>query len=437
MYMDVTHAASTVPSQEKADDDDANVGLKKGDAAVKGNAASASKKGLEVKRGSSDVTLTSEGTPEPPKKPILTVALFHASEIGKLHRFPTKKVLQGDSDDQFLGMTSIDLTHLLTGKVSSVDEWLPLTGANKQHSSRRSRVRVVCEYDPSDSAPRAGDMVRFTDFCHHTDLYPLYHGRKYKVVDSADGDMVKLEHETPEGWVTTFQVHRYMLICEERHHSTVELYQDELITMTERIANSAMVGAVQESVDRVAEDGLLDVGADVVRGARGLLQRWWEGGLETTVRDLTVATNWDGQHGIRNTTADSLDTTASLDEMPSPPVALPSESTDSSEVFADKGSALPNMPPCPITGEPMIDPVVAADGHTYERSAIARWLSTSNKSPLTGSVLPHKDLVPNYMLLSSLASSGTVHTKNEQQPEENEEKLEENEEKVEEDKTKL
>jgi hypothetical protein len=50
----------------------------------------------------------------------------------------------------------------------------------------------------------------------------------------------------------------------------------------------------------------------------------------------------------------------------------------------------------------MREPVVAADGHTYERGAIARWLSTSDKSPLTGSILPHKNLVPNYMLLSSL-----------------------------------
>jgi hypothetical protein len=60
------------------------------------------------------------------------------------------------------------------------------------------------------------------------------------------------------------------------------------------------------------------------------------------------------------------------------------------------------MPACPITGEPMRDPVVAADGHTYERKAIARWLKSSDKSPLTGSVLTHKNLVSNYMLLSSL-----------------------------------
>ena len=49
-----------------------------------------------------------------------------------------------------------------------------------------------------------------------------------------------------------------------------------------------------------------------------------------------------------------------------------------------------------------MDPVVAADGHTYERSAIARWLQTSDKSPMTGSVLFHKELVPNYGLLSSV-----------------------------------
>jgi len=57
----------------------------------------------------------------------------------------------------------------------------------------------------------------------------------------------------------------------------------------------------------------------------------------------------------------------------------------------------------------MRDPVVAADGHTYERSAIARWLATSDKSPLTGSILPHKNLVPNYMLVSSLQEAQQSH----------------------------
>ena len=51
---------------------------------------------------------------------------------------------------------------------------------------------------------------------------------------------------------------------------------------------------------------------------------------------------------------------------------------------------------------------MAADGHTYERAAIARWLTTSDKSPLTGEILAHKELVPNYMLLSSLREAAAA-----------------------------
>lgn len=44
------------------------------------------------------------------------------------------------------------------------------------------------------------------------------------------------------------------------------------------------------------------------------------------------------------------------------------------------------------------------DRHTYERSAITRWLQKSDMSPLTGEPMRHKDLVPNYLLISSLSA---------------------------------
>ena len=44
---------------------------------------------------------------------------------------------------------------------------------------------------------------------------------------------------------------------------------------------------------------------------------------------------------------------------------------------------------CPITLEKCIDPVIANDGHTYERSAIMQVLLTSGVSPLTRSTLDH------------------------------------------------
>jgi len=55
---------------------------------------------------------------------------------------------------------------------------------------------------------------------------------------------------------------------------------------------------------------------------------------------------------------------------------------------------------CSLTHEAMIDPVVDALGNTYERSAIERWLRGHNTSPLTGAVLPHKELTPNIVLKS-------------------------------------
>mmetsp|Transcript_19008 Transcript_19008/g.56986 ORF Transcript_19008/g.56986 Transcript_19008/m.56986 type:complete len:741 (+) Transcript_19008:233-2455(+) len=54
---------------------------------------------------------------------------------------------------------------------------------------------------------------------------------------------------------------------------------------------------------------------------------------------------------------------------------------------------------CPITLETMTDPVVCADGQTYQREAIQSWLdSGKTTSPLTGAPLEHHILVPNYAL---------------------------------------
>ncbi|GLC39408.1 hypothetical protein PLESTM_000893500 [Pleodorina starrii] len=53
---------------------------------------------------------------------------------------------------------------------------------------------------------------------------------------------------------------------------------------------------------------------------------------------------------------------------------------------------------CPITQEPLRDPVVAADGNTYERLAIEAWLQQHDTSPMTNEILPHKALTPNNLI---------------------------------------
>ena len=53
---------------------------------------------------------------------------------------------------------------------------------------------------------------------------------------------------------------------------------------------------------------------------------------------------------------------------------------------------------CPLSLEPMREPVVAADGITYERSFLEEWLKRNTTSPCTGLPLQHMHLVPNLAL---------------------------------------
>ncbi len=57
---------------------------------------------------------------------------------------------------------------------------------------------------------------------------------------------------------------------------------------------------------------------------------------------------------------------------------------------------------CPITREPMEDPVICCDGHTYERQAIEMWLANNSRSPKTNQELPSRELIPNHALRSSI-----------------------------------
>lgn len=51
----------------------------------------------------------------------------------------------------------------------------------------------------------------------------------------------------------------------------------------------------------------------------------------------------------------------------------------------------------------MKEPVIAADGHTYERKAVQEWLQHHKTSPVTGCVLAHIRLIPNVLIRSVLA----------------------------------
>ncbi|XP_047436473.1 WD repeat, SAM and U-box domain-containing protein 1 [Mugil cephalus] len=65
---------------------------------------------------------------------------------------------------------------------------------------------------------------------------------------------------------------------------------------------------------------------------------------------------------------------------------------------------------CPITRELMREPVIAADGYSYEREAIESWISTKNRtSPMTNLPLLTTLLTPNYTLKMAIGRWKTSH----------------------------
>ena len=68
------------------------------------------------------------------------------------------------------------------------------------------------------------------------------------------------------------------------------------------------------------------------------------------------------------------------------------------------GAAVPDGFECTITQDVMEDPVVAADGHSYERAAIEQWLTERRTSPLTGAALASRALLPNIALRKAIAA---------------------------------
>jgi len=116
-------------------------------------------------------------------------------------------------------------------------------------------------------------------------------------------------------------------------------------------------------------------------------------------------------------------------DLPAPPVAdaddaylMPEEQPQQEEPpgdhtcliaarFGGSEDAVPEAFVCSITQRVMLDPVVAADGHTYDRAAILRWFAQGHsqlKSPLSGELLRTTELLPNNNLRSQIQNFSTT-----------------------------
>jgi hypothetical protein len=64
---------------------------------------------------------------------------------------------------------------------------------------------------------------------------------------------------------------------------------------------------------------------------------------------------------------------------------------------------LPKEYLCPLTHEVFLYPVLASDGHSYEKTAIELWLNSHDVSPLTGEKLDGQLIIPNNTLKELVA----------------------------------
>ena len=97
----------------------------------------------------------------------------------------------------------------------------------------------------------------------------------------------------------------------------------------------------------------------------------------------------------------SVDATGPLS---SPSFCPPFQSNQDYEAYLST-IAPPRELICSITQELLRDPVIASDGHTYERKSLITWLNAgnNNRSPVTNSLLENtnvNNLVPNLVVAS-------------------------------------
>jgi hypothetical protein len=168
--------------------------------------------------------------------------------------------IEKDNKHCLLGKCSINVLRILCGRTPYFDEWCALHRDGDLCGDRYNRikaagcVRIVIEYEPTDPPPRSGDSCVFANVHPLWDeLYPIapYLIRKstgmstarlssasltcrpktYRVKEVV-GNNVVLSYQTPnEGWTCTFEVHRYMLLCVERHQAVVEKYREQVLDL--------------------------------------------------------------------------------------------------------------------------------------------------------------------------------------------------------------
>uniref|UniRef100_A0AAV1T8C4 U-box domain-containing protein n=1 Tax=Peronospora matthiolae TaxID=2874970 RepID=A0AAV1T8C4_9STRA len=358
-------------------------------------------------------------------------------------------------NDKLIGALVVPLLPCIMSSASSSRGWYQLMDEESQGAGQ---LQLSLGFDVSAATnelePQKGDIVRLTGFGgleYYSKILPP--SAKLEVVDIFQ-DQVFAQTRSQEGWPLSFELHRNLVHVEHRpslflnaseqlQNQVTRVRQFRVVTGAQRVwcalpetsrihfensaAFVAFFGAQAYSTMRRSVQDLLRSGVysgvqtfvasskdaygqvkhEFVRAywsrPRRVTSGYLDGGYDDDLIDCGPRTNRG--HIVRAFTAS--DRLAADDEEHAEDVmTLGWKTYEDSEddgsydkVDRDEGElAVPEQLICPITGCPMLDPVVAADGHSYEREAILQWFATSDMSPMTGVHMPTTQVFSNFTL---------------------------------------
>ncbi|GMF24919.1 unnamed protein product [Phytophthora lilii] len=356
-------------------------------------------------------------------------------------------------EDKLIGAVVVPLLPCLMSSASSSRGWYQLTDEESQSAGQ---LQLSLNFDVSAASnelePRKGDIIRLTGFGgleYYSKL--LSPSARLEVLDIFQ-DQVFAQTYSQEGWPLSFELHRNLVHVERRPsllHDASEQLQNQVtrvrhfrvVTGAQRVwralpdtpriqfensaafaaffgaqAYSTMMRSVTELVHSgvysgvqtfvaSSKDAYGQVKHEFVRvywsAPRRVTSGGFDGGYDDDLIDCGPRTNRG--HIVRAfTPVDRL--AVDYEDHAEEEMMMRWETYEDSEdyedeVMEDEGEpAVPEQLICPITGCPMMDPVVAADGHSYEREAILQWFTSSDISPMTGMHMPTKQVFSNFTL---------------------------------------
>ncbi|KAF4317596.1 hypothetical protein BBO99_00006533 [Phytophthora kernoviae] len=396
-----------------------------------------------------------------PCAPEMYVQVFHRAEETATEAAPVSTSSTASTnalapEDKLIGAVVVPLLPCLMSTASSYRAWYQLTDEETQSAGQ---LQLSLNFDVSTASsglePQKGDIVRLNGFGgleYYSKL--LLPSARLEVLDIFQ-DQVFVQTHSQEGWPLSFELHRNLVHVERRpsllHDASAQLQnqvtrvrQFRVVTGAQRIwralpntprvqvetsaafvaffgtqAYSTLAHSVNETLSSGVYSGVQTF-VSSTKDAAGQVQHefvrvYWSAPRRVAVENIDGGYDDDlvdcgpriaRGHIVRAfTPVDRL--AVEYEDHAEEEMMLKWETYDEDEDFEpyeggsgndDGEMAVPEQLICPITGCSMKDPVVAADGHSYEREAILQWFRNSNMSPMTGMRMPTTQVFPNFTL---------------------------------------